>query len=217
MPRIRLPLLALTLLALVFGAACSDDGGEDGDGDATTTVTTTATTEPEATATATEATSPTTEASATGTALAETFDNPFDYCGAVGTIDAVDERYTGARPHDDLLDALATAEELPERFSDPAARLVDIPWRCVDGEVLACDPGANLPCGPANDSDEPTAAMVEHCQANPDGIIPAVVTGHDTVYSWTCDGETPTVDEQVFTVDDQGFVAEMWYQLERPE
>ncbi len=216
MPRLRLSLLALTLLALVFGAACADDGGEDGDTDATT-VTSTATTEAEATVTATEgAASPTAAATETGTAAAETFDNPFDYCASVGTIDVVDERYTGARPHDDLLDALATAEELPDRFSDPAARQVDIPWRCVDGEVLACDPGANLPCGPANDSDEPTPEMVEHCQANPDGIIPAAVTGHDTIYSWTCDGETPTVDEQVFTVDDQGFVAEMWYQLERP-
>jgi hypothetical protein len=76
-------------------------------------------------------------------------------------------------------------------------------WRCMDGDVWGCTVGANLPCREKADlSETPTQTMEEFCQANPnaDGI-PAAVTGRATVYSWKCDGETPTVIEQM----SQGF------------
>ena len=92
-------------------------------------------------------------------------------------------------------------------------------WRCMDGNVWVCVVGANLPCGEKADlSDTPTDAMTEFCQANANAdAIPASVTGRATVYSWKCDGETPTVIEQLFTADAQGYLAEFWTELTPPQ
>ena len=60
--------------------------------------------------------------------------------------------------------------------------------------------------------------MEEFCQANAGAeAIPAAVTGRATVYSWQCDGETPAIVEQVFTADEQGYLAAFWYELTPPE
>ncbi|MEX2446810.1 MAG: hypothetical protein WD734_05655 [Dehalococcoidia bacterium] len=143
--------------------------------------------------------------------------DPWAYCATAGTVAAPDDRYGGEPVPDAIYDALATAEELPDRFADPAAREVEIPWRCMDGEVWACDPGANLPCGQADTEREPTEGMAAHCEENPDGVLPAFVTGHETIYSWACEGGEAVVTGQPFEADDEGFVADFWYRLDRPD
>jgi hypothetical protein len=88
-------------------------------------------------------------------------------------------------------------------------------WRCMDQKVYACFVGANLPCeSPANTSQAPTAAMNEFCQANPSSVgIPAYLTGHDTIYIWSCKDGKPVIDRQVWHVDSQGYIQEIWYAI----
>ena len=67
-------------------------------------------------------------------------------------------------------------------------------------------------------STEPTDAMNQYCQDNPDADgLPAVATGRATVYSWSCDGETAVAGEQIFTADEQGYLAEFWTELTPPQ
>ena len=154
--------------------------------------------------------------SAAPSPTAATFTNPWDYCAAVDTVDRPDTRYTGPAVPPAIYDALAVAERLPARFADPAARRVPLPWRCMDAAVWACDPGANLNCGAANTSRQPTTAMLDWCAKNPDGVLPAYVSGHETIYAWSCRGGRPVIDRQPFQTDPRGFVANFWYRLDRP-
>lgn len=87
-------------------------------------------------------------------------------------------------------------------------------FRCVDHRVMVCTTGANLPCGKANTRREPTAGMAQWCRENPNAeVIPAVVTGHDTIYAWRCQSGSPQIERQTLQVDPRGFVAEYWKPL----
>jgi hypothetical protein len=160
---------------------------------------------------------PTQPVSATATLAATTpaaISDPFAYCAAVGSIDQPGAGYSGEKTPEDLVKKLITA-------SGAAA---DVPldmysqgtfWRCMDKKVYACFVGANLPCdSKANSSQDPTNAMNEFCQANPSSdFLPAVITGHDTIYSWACKAGKAVVDKQVFHVDARGYIQEIWYAL----
>ncbi len=89
----------------------------------------------------------------------------------------------------------------------------------MDGVVHACTVGANLPCtAKADTSRSPSPAMDEFCQANPGAdVVPAAVTGRETVYAWACEGEEAVAGRQVFEVDASGFIADIWYRIERPD
>jgi len=146
--------------------------------------------------------------------LPSLFDDPFAYCQAVGTIDAPDEHYIGAEMPDSiiqgLLDQGIVSADAPAEIQGNAV------WRCMNNKVWVCHFGANLPCQEkADKSTEPSAAMEEYCQQNPDtDIIPAATTGRATVYSWSCSGGKPVAGEQILTSDLQGFLAEFWYELD---
>ena len=88
----------------------------------------------------------------------------------------------------------------------------------MNSKVYACFVGANLPCeSKANTDKTPTAAETEVCTANPSGEnIPAVVTGHETVYEWGCKDGKPVVMRQVLQVDERGFISDIWYAIEKP-
>jgi hypothetical protein len=137
----------------------------------------------------------------------QTFDDPFAYCAAVGTIDAPDSRWAGADIPPQVLAAMQ--QELGQGINPEATF-----WRCFEGTVLGCNIGANLPCGPANTSTEPTGAMRQHCLHFPDSGIPYAVTGHNMVHNWTCAGTEPQLTgNDYFHADERGFVAEVWYQV----
>ncbi len=148
--------------------------------------------------------------------LAVSFTDPFAYCAAVVTIDTPDSRYTGPHMPDALLQGLkkasgAAADAPNELFTNGGY------WRCMDRKVYACTVGANLPCAAkANTNKTPTQAEIDFCQANPTADIPAVVTGHESIYAWTCKQGKPQIDQQVFHVDPQGFIAEIWYAIPAP-
>ncbi len=143
-----------------------------------------------------------------------TFDDPFGYCAAIGTIDRPDGRYTGPAIADAALQSLLEAfpGSRPEAF-----RPGNTFFRCFDGQVLACNVGANLNCGPADTGREPNPGMAEFCQENPEStFIPLFIVGHEGIFDWRCEAGVPKIAKQVFHVDPRGFVAEFWHQLQPP-
>jgi putative hemolysin len=145
------------------------------------------------------------------------FSDPFAYCAAVGTLDAPDARYTGAKTPDAVVEgvrkALGTPADAPNQpFVDGTF------WRCADGKVMACFVGANLPCGEkADTSKTPNQGIVDYCKANANAeVVPAVAAGRATVYEWRCKAGAPEIVKQVFQPDAQGFISEIWYEIAKP-
>jgi len=163
---------------------------------------------------ATSTTAPILPANTLSPTQAGSFTDPFAYCAAVGTIDAPDSRYSGSRMPDALVQGLrkatGAAADAPEEWFTNGSY-----WRCMDGKVYACTVGANLPCtAKANTDKTPTQAETDFCQANPaSDFIPAAVTGHESIYAWRCKAGKPEINQQVFHVDKQGFIVEIWYAI----
>jgi putative hemolysin len=141
------------------------------------------------------------------------YNDPFAYCAAVGTIDVPDERYDGPEMPDSILQAMVrqgiVSADAPREFQGHAV------WRCMDHSVWACHFGANLPCEEkADTSQEPSVEMQAFCRENPTAeVIPAAVTGRATAYEWKCADGKAEVVRQVFTGDPQGYLAEFWVEL----
>lgn len=132
-------------------------------------------------------------------------ETPAVYCKRVGTDDAT-------RPIPESLVAAvnsAFGTRLPQRMA-----MDTTVFRCDGGHLMACAVGANLPCGKANASRAPGEGIVNWCRDNPDAaFVPAVATGHDTIYEWKCSGGVPQVARQILHVDARGFVTEFWKTL----
>jgi hypothetical protein len=146
-----------------------------------------------------------------------TYDDPFAYCAAVGTVDTPDEHYTGEELPIVIAEGIRSAHDAEDVALEVYQR--GTVWRCLDGKVYACNVGANLPCqAKADESREPTQAMSDFCKENAGvDFIPAVVTGRETVYNWGCDDTEPVIIEQYTEVDSQGFLEFVWYELTPPE
>jgi hypothetical protein len=146
-----------------------------------------------------------------GAARAATYNDPAPYCAAVGTIDKPDARYVGEAVPEWIARALmratgAPADSAPAFFKHAA-------WRCDRGRVVACSYGANIPCdAKADTSRAPGPGAKEFCRENPGAdVVPAVATGHATVFAWRCTGKRPTIARQVLKVDRRGFPAAFWH------
>jgi hypothetical protein len=132
-------------------------------------------------------------------------ETPAAFCKRVGTDDAT-------RPIPETLVPTANAA-LGTRMPTRVAMDTTV-FRCAGGRMLICTVGANLPCGKANTSHEPGEGTVRWCVDHADAAsVPAVATGHDTVYQWRCTGGTPRIVRQTLHVDPRGFVAEFWKRL----
>jgi putative hemolysin len=150
---------------------------------------------------------------ATSEAETSTYDDPFAYCAAVGTIDTPDERYSGPQMPDSIVQAMIrqgiVSADAPAEFQQNAV------WRCMDNSVWVCHFGANLPCQEKADTSQvPNSGMEDYCRENPTAeTIPAFATGRATVYEWACRDGKPEVVRQVLSGDAQGFLADFWYEL----
>jgi hypothetical protein len=128
-------------------------------------------------------------------------DQPAAYCKRVGT--------------DDTLRALpqSLAPQVARLFGlhMPAASIAQTSYfRCLNGSVMACTVGANLPCGKANTSRSLPAADA-YCHANPGAtFVPMVVTGHDTIYQWRCVGSSAAAGGPAEQLDSRGFFVRYW-------
>jgi hypothetical protein len=146
------------------------------------------------------------------------YDNPFDYCHAVGDIDTPDGRYVSPGQTPEMVNAIADAWAMP-----PDAEFRRLPptltWRCMEGRVYVCTYGANIQCNAkANFDTQPTDTMSRWCEA-PQMIpvpkmpvfVPAYVAGRTTAYSWVCqEGRAVSYGEPA-PVDAQGYFKRFWY------
>jgi putative hemolysin len=143
----------------------------------------------------------------------ESYSDPFLYCMAVGTIDAPDERYTGEKMPEiivqDMVDLGLVTADAPKEIQENAV------WRCMDSSLWVCHLGANIPCTEKADLNQtPTPAMEDFCKANPTAeTIPAATTGRATVYEWKCTDGKPQAGQQILQADPQGFISDFWHQL----
>jgi hypothetical protein len=86
--------------------------------------------------------------------------------------------------------------------------------RCMDGRLLACFTGANLPCGKLNVARDNRGASA-FCAANPNAqVVPAFATGHDAAFLYRCTGGQAEVSGETFVPDRRGFAAELWAPVE---
>lgn len=156
-----------------------------------------------------------TENATSGTqATPVSYTDPFAYCAAVGTIDTPDSAYVGPQTPPSIINGLKDAAKLSSDMPETVIESGTV-WRCMNGRVWACFVGANLPCSEkADPSETPTQPMIDFCQANAAAeAIPATVTGRATVYEWRCTDGSPAIVKQLFQPDDQGFIADFWYEI----
>ncbi len=188
-------LVALSILALFFVACSSTPAAQP-------------TAEPPA------ASTPVPQPTAQPTTAAATYTDPFAYCAAVGTADAPGPEYTGPKLPDNVAEAIKKASGASPDMPIDILKQGSF-WRCMNGKVYGCFVGANLPCdSKANVDKTPTAEEADFCKANPNAdVIPAVVTGHETVYEWRCNNDAPEIVKQVAQVDARGYMTDIWYQL----
>jgi hypothetical protein len=105
----------------------------------------------------------------------------------------------------------AYKRRFPENTNEPEDfELKSAVFRCMDGHLLACFVGVNLPCGKLEVSRENRGA-VAYCRHHPEAsIVPMAATGHDTIYFFTCSKEIAEVSKQNWNVDRRGFGIELW-------
>ena len=83
-------------------------------------------------------------------------------------------------------------------------------FRCKGGALLVCFVGANLPCGKMNAS-RANAGADAFCRTRPDaGDVPLFASGHDSLFTYRCDGGRAVVARQVYHLDGQGYATEVW-------
>ncbi len=141
--------------------------------------------------------------------------DPVAYCRAVGTIDAPDARYAGPAVPDWMARALMRATHAPA--SAPVSVFRHAAWRCLDGAVLACSFGANIPCDEKADTGRtPPDGAVRYCADNRDAaVVPAYAAGRATIFDWRCTDGAPQIVRQVVDVDARGYAAAFWHRVTR--
>jgi len=126
--------------------------------------------------------------------------DPFSYCGAVQTVDYVDNRYTGPRFTAEIAEALRVPMgSAPDRVS----------WRCVEGIVYACASFDWPVCAMTPTAQE----MVEYCVRNP-GVTRLLAPNG----TWSCEGNRPRLpDGANWPVDARGFFPNAWIPVLPPQ
>jgi hypothetical protein len=132
------------------------------------------------------------------------------YCARVGDDDTLRPPPAGLLP--ELKRAFAHL--LGGSPQDDAYIRANAQTRCMDGKLLVCFVGANLPCGKINTARGSPGATA-WCREHPgDKVIPAVATGHDTLYSYECDGTNARITGTNWVLDRRGFATKLWTPLE---
>jgi hypothetical protein len=132
------------------------------------------------------------------------------YCATVGDDDTLHPPPANLSPELKR----ASARLLGGGAQDDAFLQANAQTRCMDGKLLVCFVGANLPCGKINTArDNPGAAA--WCREHPgDKIIPLAAIGHDTLYSYECDGANARITGTNWVLDRRGFAAKLWTPLD---
>lgn len=93
------------------------------------------------------------------------------------------------------------------------SRAAQTQYRCMNGKVMVCFVGANLPCVRMNTArDNPGADMF--CRDNPDvASVPAYATGHDSIHAYRCHKGKAEVTGATRQLDQRGFAKDLWIEL----
>lgn len=141
---------------------------------------------------------------AAGSAAAEITD-PEQYCRKVGDDDTLRYFPKSLLPRiQRLLGVPVYEDESPIRYA----------FRCMGKAVYVCNHGANIPCVKGNTS-RSIPEVTAFCRQHPDADgVPAVATGHDTIYDWRCQGEEAIAEKnKIITLDRRGFKSIEWQKL----
>jgi hypothetical protein len=87
-------------------------------------------------------------------------------------------------------------------------------YRCMNGKVMVCFIGANLPCVKMNANRDNSGAD-EYCRQNPatDSFVSAAAAGHDAVYSYRCHNGKAEITGTPWELDKRGFAKKLWTPL----
>lgn len=135
--------------------------------------------------------------------------DPVGYCARMVTIDVP---AGGSSPIPISLEARVRAAVglAPDAAFVPAA----FAWRCMQGTVYVCAVGANLPCGTKANRAHQNSGADGFCRSHRDaGVVPAYVTGHDTLYDWRCVAGHAVRGKAIAAVDARGYRTDIWHRL----
>jgi len=148
--------------------------------------------------------------SATGAEVG-TYDDPFVYCAAVGTIDTPDERYTGPKVTEAIAAAMeVTVEEALQAGEWPQRGV----WRCAHGAVRTCFRWNASSCGKYALNPTATNEMREWCAESPNSDFIPAAWSREMAGEWRCNGQTPVLVKGTASLDSQGYVPEAWKVVE---
>jgi hypothetical protein len=136
--------------------------------------------------------------------------DPIAYCARVGTMDVPPG---GGSPIPAVLEARArTAVGLTaDAPFEPGAFY----WRCMRGAVYVCTTGANIPCAAKADRARRNVAAQRFCREHRDlPVVPAYVTGHDTLYGWSCVAGEAVRGAAIAALDARGYRQDIWHRVE---
>jgi hypothetical protein len=137
---------------------------------------------------------------------------PAEQCAQVGNDDTVRPYDPSLRPG--LLKAYARLFPRARMPPDDQAFQAGAHIRCMDGRLLACFTGANLPCGKMN-TDRNNKGAQAFCRENrPTPFVPAFATGHDSAYTYRCVAGHAEISGETFKFDSRGFAASVWAPIE---
>lgn len=111
--------------------------------------------------------------------------------------------------------ALAFKRLFPEAKGTPADGSLETQaqYRCMNGKVMVCFVGANLPCAKMN-AKRKNAGADGFCRDNPAAeSVPAFATGHDTIYAYRCRSGRAEVTATIRQLDRRGFARALWVEL----
>jgi len=80
----------------------------------------------------------------------------------------------------------------------------------MNGRVLVCYIGVNIPCYKADET-QALIGATEFCRQQPDATgVPMSATGHGTIYTWSCHGTAAVANPSSLSLDARDFIAQYW-------
>ncbi|MBZ9601151.1 hypothetical protein [Phyllobacterium chamaecytisi] len=96
---------------------------------------------------------------------------------------------------------------------DEAELKTQAQYRCMNGKIMVCFVGANLPCVKMNNARNNPGAD-EFCrQHQNEDNVPAFAIGHDAVFSYKCRSGRAEIVSSAWKLDERGFAKKLWTEL----
>ncbi|MDQ8729168.1 hypothetical protein [Bradyrhizobium sp. LHD-71] len=133
------------------------------------------------------------------------------FCARVGNDDTIRDYSPALRQQT----ARAFKQLFPDAKGEPDASDLQrqAHYRCMQGKVMVCFIGANLPCSKISTARENRGATA-FCRDHPSqDSVPAFATGHDAAYSYRCRNGRAQVVNATWTLDKRGFAKQLWVAL----